>query len=122
MKDLEVLVKDFLEQLRSAPQTVEFSDTMAVIDGAYHFKPTAFRNGAQVNEAGENNGSCKILYFGQLHDLSEQEVLSCFGRYYREDVLKNPSGEDHQNIRNFMKTGWAGVEFQGVALKERERC
>jgi hypothetical protein len=30
--------------------------------------------------------------------------------------LKNPAGTDHQNIRNFMKTGWNGIQFEGEAL------
>jgi hypothetical protein len=41
--------------------------------------------------------------------------LACFGTYYRDDVLANPEGSDHGNIRNFMKTGWAGVSLpEGV--------
>ena len=34
-----------------------------------------------------------------------------------EDVLENPQGTNHQNIRNFMKTGWDGIQFEGNALK-----
>ncbi len=33
-----------------------------------------------------------------------------------ENVLQNPDGEDHQNIRNFMQTGWDGVVFSRNAL------
>jgi len=115
-----MLVEVFLKRLKSAPHTIEFSETMALIDEVYEFSPTAFRNGALVNEAGQNNGSCKIFYLGKLLQLSQQEVLSCFGRYYRDEVLLNPEGQDHQNIRNFIKTGWAGIEYQGVALNERK--
>jgi len=43
--------------------------------------------------------------------------LALFGDYYRSDVLKNPEGSDHQNIRNFMHKGWAGVTFKGEALR-----
>ena len=39
-----------------------------------------------------------------------------FGSYYRDDVLGDPSGEDHANIRNFMKYGWDGVLFDSNAL------
>ena len=69
-----------------------------------------------VNEAGTNEGSCKIFYFAQLNNLNVQQTLACFGRYYSEDVLSNPTGNDHGNIRNFMKTGWQGIEFKSVAL------
>lgn len=109
----------FLEKLQSTPQDITFDDTMAVIDAHYTFTPTSFRNGASVNEAGQNNGSCKILAFGMLNDLSAAQTLACFGRFYREDVLGNLSGDDHQNIRNFMKTGWDEVNFDGTPLTEK---
>ncbi len=89
---------------------------MAVIDANYAFTPTTFQNGEQLNNAGQNNGSCKLFAFARLHQLSAAQTLQCFGAYYREDVLKHPAGSDHQNIRNFMKYGWGGVEFGGEAL------
>ena len=52
----------------------------------------------------------------EIQNLSEAETLACFGAYYYEDVLQNPNGTDHQNIRNFMKTGWDGIAFYGSAL------
>ncbi len=109
-------LETFLQALKNSPETIEFDQSMAVIDQAYRFTPTAFRNGDLTNEAGQNSGSCKIYAFGQLHDLSAAQTLACFGHYYREDVLQHPNGTDHQNIRNFIKTGWAGIEFSGEAL------
>ncbi len=106
----------FLQQLRDAPASITFDSTMAIIDALYEFTPTAFRNGSFFNEAGKNNGSCKIFSFAKLHGLTEQQTLHCFGAYYRSDVLENPAGTDHQNIRNFVQTGWAGIEFSGTAL------
>ncbi len=106
----------FLKRLATQPDSVEFTDTMTVIDESYTFTPTAFSNGNLNNAAGENNGSCKIFAFGLLHKLTVEQTLACFGDYYRKDVLENPSGVDHQNIRNFMNTGWGGVSFAGVAL------
>lgn len=111
-----MILEAFLQILKENPETIEFDQTMAVIDETYSFTPTAFRNGDLANEAGQNSGSCKIYAFGQLQNLSKQQTLACFGHYYREDVLQNPDGTDHQNIRNFMKTGWAGIEFDGVPL------
>jgi hypothetical protein len=35
---------------------------------------------------------------------TSEATLSCFGAYYQEDVLGDPDGTSHQNIRNFMKT------------------
>ncbi|GAK84871.1 type III effector HopPmaJ [Vibrio ponticus] len=39
-----------------------------------------------------------------------------FGDFYRKDVLGNPDGDDHQNIRNFIAHGWNGIKFEGQAL------
>lgn len=107
------------EQLERAPETVEFKDVIAFIDEHYDFTPTKFINGNTVNEAGQNNGSCKIFSFAQLNDLSKEETLTLFGEFYREDVLKNPDGIDHQNIRNFMESGWEGISFEGKSLQRK---
>ena len=108
---------DFLEMLRISPERIEFSDTMAIIDLLYNFTPTAFQNGALHNQQGENSGSCKLFAFAQQHDLSTLETLACFGAYYRDDVLQNPHGSDHQNIRNFIQTAWQGIQFEKSPLQ-----
>lgn len=109
----------FLKKLQDAPESVGFDETMSAIDAAYEFTPVAFVNGNVRNEAGQNNGSCKLLAFASLHGLSERQTLACFGAHYREDVLKHPDGDGHQNIRNFMKTGWAGVHFERMPLQRK---
>ncbi len=109
----------FLDTLRNTPDTIEFTDTMAVIESNYEFTPTRFTNGATINEADQNQGSCKLLAFAQLNGLSPAETLACFGQYYRQDVLQHPDGDDHQNIRNFMQQGWEGVSFSGQALSTK---
>ncbi len=109
-------ISTFLQRLNSAPESIAFNDTIAVIESLYDFTPTSFRNGDLLNEAGKNSGSCKIFSFAQMHQLTPQQTLHCFGDYYRKDVLENPSGGDHQNIRNFMQAGWAGIRFDGHAL------
>lgn len=106
----------FLEKLKQSPEAIAFTDTIATIEENYTFTPTTFQNGLQINTAGENSGSCKLFAFAQLQNLTEAETLACFGAYYYEDVLKNPEKTDHQNIRNFMKTGWSGIQFEGTAL------
>ena len=58
-----------------------------------------------------------IFAFAKLHDLTEQQTLHCFGDYYRVDVLQNRDGDNHQNIRHFMKTGWAAINILGMPLK-----
>jgi hypothetical protein len=109
----------FLKQLTDAPASIAFADTVAMIDANYDFTPASFTNGDVRNEAGQNSGSCKLFAFGLLNRLSEQQMLACFGAYYRDDVLKNPDGTDHQNIRNFMKTSWAGVAFDSMPLRAK---
>lgn len=109
-------MKQFFQILETAPDSLAFNDTLAVIDAHYNFTPTAFRNGELQNEAGQNNGSCKVFSFAKLLNLPPEQTLHCFGAYYRDDVLKHPQGTDHQNIRNFLKTGWDGIAFQGSAL------
>ncbi len=107
---------EFLEKLTSQPELIEFSDTMDVIEEYYYFTPAEFTNGDLVNEENENNGSCKIFSFGILNSLSEEHTLACFGQYYREDVVQHPEATDHQNIRNFMVSGWDGIHFHSAAL------
>jgi hypothetical protein len=110
-------LETYIAQLKQAPKTVAFTETMAVIEENYIFTPTAFQNGNQQNAAGENSGSCKLFAFAKLRNLSQEETLACFGAYYFEDVLKSPQANDHQNIRNFMTTGWNGIQFEGEALE-----
>lgn len=110
-------IKEFIDRLRANPGSVEFGDAMSLIDEHFHFTPMPFKNGEIYNEVGQNNGSCKLLAFCQLHNLTKEETLDCFGSYYREEVLLNPTDNNHLNIRSFMMHGWEGVEFRNFPLK-----
>lgn len=109
-------VSEFIDMLKSDVKSISFQDTIAVIDENYSFTPADFSNGNQINKAGENNGSCKIFAFAKLNQLDKLHTLSCFGSYYYQDVLQNPEGIDHQNIRNFMEFGWDGIRFENEAF------
>jgi hypothetical protein len=109
-------IEDLLGKLRADRDSIEFKEVMLTISENYNYKPARFYNGAVVNEAGENEASCKIFAFAKLHNLDVNETLSCFGKFYREDVLKNPEGNDHANIRGFMTCGWGGLEIEGEVL------
>ncbi len=109
-----------VQQLKENPETIQFNDVISFIDEHYDFRPTQFKNGNTINEASQNNGSCKVFSFAKLNDLSKEETLSLFGDFYRNDVLKNPEGSDHQNIRNFMEFGWDGISFESEALSIRD--
>ncbi len=103
----------FVNKVKSN-QCVSFDDTMTVINASYHYTPTDFSNGLEddclYNVAGTNEGSCKIFAFAELHQLNKDQTLSLFGDYYQE-VLDDPDGNGHQNIRHFMQYGWEGVHF-----------
>lgn len=116
-------LSELLTRLAQAPETIEFDQTLAVIATHYRYTPTRFINGLGgaplVNDPGTNEGSCRIFAFARLHRLSAAATLACFGRYYRDDVLKHPDASDHGNIRRFMSDGWDGIRFEGEALTPR---
>jgi hypothetical protein len=93
-----------------------FSEVIDTIATYYSFTPTRFKNGELTNEANTNNGSCKVFSFAKLHQLDGLETLFLFGEHYQK-VLKTPSEEDHQNIRNFIKFGWEGIQFSKNTLE-----
>ncbi|MFK0572470.1 HopJ type III effector protein [Endozoicomonas sp.] len=115
-----MILSELLEQIRFQPGLVEFEAVMSVIADYYHYTPTRFVNGrgalCQINEASNNEGSCKIFAFARIHDLSPKETLACFGRFYREEVLLEPDGSSHGNIRAFMVSGWDCLSFDEPAL------
>ncbi len=108
-----------LSQLKSNPENIQFNDVLSFIEENYDFSPTLFKNGNTINEANQNNGSCKVFSFAKLNNLSKEETLFLFGDFYRNDVLKNPEGIDHQNIRNFIQFGWDEISFEGEALRKK---
>ena len=84
------MLTTLLAQLKNQPDTVEFKDVIDCIAATYLYTPSQFTNGDQVNEAGQNQGSCKIFAFAQLNNLDEQSTLHCFGDWPRQ--LRNPGG------------------------------
>jgi hypothetical protein len=112
-------IANYIHLITQNPESVSFQETIEVIEANYNFVPTAFKNGNLINNAGENNGSCKIFSFAKANQLSKEITLALFGKFYFEDVLLNPNASDHQNIRNFMKFGWEGISIETDALKMR---
>ena len=108
-------IQEFKSKLKSNPTSISFEETMQVIEGNYNFTPSSFTNGKLKNEVGENSGSCRLFAFAKLHNLTKQETLFCFGEHYKS-VLEDKNGDSHQNIRNFMNTGFEGLSFSGEAL------
>ncbi|MEP1554061.1 MAG: HopJ type III effector protein [Paraglaciecola sp.] len=114
-----MIKESLLSQIKTSPETIEFTQVMDVITHYYDYTPSQFTNGDSTNLAGTNEGSCKIFYFAKIQNLTEPETLALFGSYYRDDVLKNPAGSDHGNIRNFIKTGWSKVTFDNAPLQQK---
>lgn len=112
-----ITIEEFKKKIAASPTGMFFSDTMAVIDLNYTFTPTSFTNGNITNEVGQNSRSCKIFAFAIKEGLTKEETLACFGVYYFDEVLQEPEGNGHQNIRNFMKTGFEGLTFEREPLK-----
>lgn len=102
-----------LAKLKS--NSASFKEVIQFIETFYDHRPTAFKNGQLHNEATQNQGSAKVFTFAQLNKLDEANTLQLFAEHY-QSVLKNPDGTDHQNIRQFMIHGWAGIVFEGLAL------
>jgi hypothetical protein len=115
-------IEELLMKVKNG-ERVAFQETMAVISANYDYTPTRFTNGVGpqrvTNDPGTNEGSCKLFYFARLHGLPEAETLALFGDYYWRDVLEHPESTDHANIRSFMKSGWAGIAYDGEALRLR---
>ncbi|GAB7258024.1 HopJ type III effector protein [Polaribacter sp. OB-PA-B3] len=110
-----MIIQEFKTKLKSNPNAILFAETMQVIEDNYNFTPTAFKNGTIENKAGENAGSCKLFAFAKLQKLTKEETLFCFGEHYK-NVLEDANGTSHQNIRNFMNTGFNGLTFESEAL------
>lgn len=105
-----------IEKLKS--NSIVFKDVIEFIERYYQHQPTAFKNGDAYNEATQNQGSAKVFAFAQLNNLGQEDTLYLFAEHY-QSVLNNPEGADHQNIRQFMKHGWAGITFEGQALQAK---
>ncbi|MGL4630507.1 MAG: HopJ type III effector protein [Leadbetterella sp.] len=105
-----------LDQIKSNNQTIQFQEVIAFIDENYTFDPCAFLNGELENSIGQNSGSCKLLQFALIENLTLEQTLQCFGEYYRTEVLQNPDGTNHQNIRNLMRFGLQGLKFEAFTL------
>ncbi|CAI8324136.1 MAG: Uncharacterised protein [Polaribacter sejongensis] len=110
-----MIIQQFKTKLKVNPTEITFAETMQVIDDNFNFTPTTFTNGDIKNNAGENAGSCKLFAFAKKQKLTKQETLFCFGEHYK-NVLEDEKGSSHQNIRNFMKTGFETLSFEGDAL------
>ena len=113
-------MKEKLSELIAALKngTAKFADVISFIETYYNYQPVAFKNGDIYNEASQNQGSAKVFTFAKFNNLSKQETLQLFAEHY-QTVINTPGETDHQNIRQFMANGWAGISFDGIALTSK---
>ena len=108
---------EFLQLVKSQGEFT-FSQVLDVIEDHYAFTSTEFKNGQLTNECGHNEGSAKVFAFAKLNELGQEETLSLFAEHY-QSVLKDPQGDNHGNIRNFIETSWGGITFDQFPLTEK---
>jgi hypothetical protein len=115
--EMPVAATQLTTLLGRAPEQIEFQMVMDAIEELYDVSEVEFSVGEVKSSPGQNMGSSKIFSFAKISKLDEATTLHLFGDYYRKDVLEHPDGDDHANIRNFMKCGWDGVSFpNGLSL------
>ncbi|MFQ3171872.1 MAG: hypothetical protein ACI9DG_001910 [Oleispira sp.] len=113
MSPFETAKIDFLQQLTH--NEFQFETTLTFIELYYNVTPSAFNNGGIENSAEQNQGSCKIFALAELLNLSQPQVLACFGQHYR-DVLATPTIDNHHNLRRILKEGIADIRFDHFPL------
>jgi hypothetical protein len=108
--------KAFADKVKQGAQ-VSFRETIATIDEHYVYFEVPFTCGDLNSKPNENIGSAKVFSFALLNRMDEKATLGLFGEIARE---LSPSGTDHGNIRNFMKYGWKGIQFNsGLAIASK---
>ena len=117
---IPVEAQEFAKKLRSGGKVSSIDETLKLLDANFDYFEVPFTNGDVKNAANQNVGSAKILSFGLLARLNEEETLRMFGPL-SENL--SPTGTDHPNIRAFKKTGWDGVVFPtGLAILSKAQA
>lgn len=63
-------------EMNDSDDLLMFEDVIGVIDEHYEYGLIKFKNGDMVNEAGENEGSAKILSYAALSGMSKEMTVS----------------------------------------------
>jgi hypothetical protein len=120
LKEVPPPIENLLRKVRTDASSLMFAETLEAIELGFEFFGVKFSCGDVVSSSSENTGSSKVLSMAILVGLTDAETLACFGEHYR-DVLADPSGASHANIRALMATGLAGVKFpNGPSLTLRK--
>jgi hypothetical protein len=116
VNDFDKALANFLAAIESDAH--QFAATLAFINAWFDFMPTGFRNGTVVNNREQNQGSCRVLAFALLQQLSASQALKCFGEHYR-DVLATPGKDNHHNLRRVQAEGLSDIQFDQPPLRRK---
>ena len=85
---------DYINKIKTSGESLDFNETIVVIDANYNFTPTTFKNDDAINEAGKNSGSCKLFSFAQINQLTKQQTYVLNKLYKRlEEIPKSHPGD-----------------------------
>ena len=103
-------IKDSINTIREAWETIDFSNMIQLIDYLFETKPIEFTNGSEANKARTNLWSLKILTLGLMLGLNTNQILSLFGEHLTE-VENTPKWDSHKNIRALRTWGYTKIEL-----------
>ncbi len=105
--------------MSSSEKYSKLNAALAAIRSVYDVPTQAFSVGDHCNTRGQNLGSLTILGFAKASGITDvSQILPMFGEAY-DEVLTDPEGDGHKNIRAFIQCGMEGVKFEGdgISLK-----
>lgn len=94
--------KELLDELsrQDSGRKIELEDVMTVLKRKYEYTPNAFTNGKVENGEDQNQASGLLIAWAMLKNLSVEQLLRCYGKYFRD---LDPDGTDHANIREILR-------------------
>ena len=72
----------FNANLEMSGDEIKFEEVIEIIDTHYEYGLIEFKNGDILNQAGENEGSAKVLSYAALSDLDKETTLKVSTDYY----------------------------------------
>ena len=72
----------FNANLEMSGDEIMFEEVIEVIDTYYEYGLIEFKNGDILNQAGENEGSAKVLSYAALSDLDKETTLKVSCTFY----------------------------------------
>ncbi|MDR1027138.1 MAG: HopJ type III effector protein [Rickettsiales bacterium] len=99
----------------------DFQQVLSVIDKNYDYTPTQFAvtdGWGDTNGLDQNQGAGRVLAFAKERRLDEEAALQLFAEHY-QNVVDNPNGDNHKNIRLLAAHGLNQVHFANRPLRKK---